>query len=271
MHETFQSRVVPLTLYVLDILDCIEVSDGSEPAAEEVRPKLKNMLGLFNVNGPRQQDFALAKSALVFWIDEVLVNSPWAAATQWQDNPLEREIYGSRNRAWKFFENADAARSLEDTDALEIFTQCVALGFRGIYRGESLKSTAAFQATRIDEAIESAQPQLLSTDGAVDRVAEVETTDRNGGTATALAPRTTTIRQANAFGFQYPPTIAEWAGPLFTQTLGKEIPPFHSVFLCDSPRSARPLMGRQSLIRWSVALGVGTVLTLGLLLSWGWS
>jgi type IV/VI secretion system ImpK/VasF family protein len=271
MHETFQSRVVPLTLYVLDVLDRIEVSDGSDPQADEVRPKLKNLLGLFNVNGPRQQDFALAKSALVFWIDEVLVNSPWSAATQWQDNPLEREIYGSRNRAWKFFENADAARSLEDTDALEIFTQCVAMGFRGIYRGESLKAVTAagFQATRIDAASSNQHRQLPVGEAEQDVVEDG--TGGEMGTATVLAPRRTSVRQADDFGFKFPPSIDEWAGPLFTQILASDMQPFHSVFLCDSPRTARPLMGRQSLIRWSAALGVGVVLTVGLLFSWGWS
>src|SRR5262249_6971702 len=76
--------------------------------------------------------------AFVFWIDEVLVNSNWSFASDWKDNPLEREIFGSRSRAWKFFENANLARALERTDALEAFAWTAALGFRGIYRNDSL-------------------------------------------------------------------------------------------------------------------------------------
>ncbi|CAK9081108.1 Type VI secretion system baseplate component TssK1 [Durusdinium trenchii] len=122
-------------------------------------------------------DFSLAKSAMVYWIDELLVNSDWTYASQWRDNPLEREIYGSRNRAWKFFENADYARSLESTDALEVFGQCVALGFQGIYRSESLRR-AVFQDTaqrNADDPPEEAEinAQSESADSAIKPVLKI--------------------------------------------------------------------------------------------------
>lgn len=269
MHESFQARVVPLTLLVLDVMTRIESSGGSLPEPEEIRPRLKNLLGQFNARGPRQQDFALAKSAMVFWIDEMLVNSSWCAASDWRDLPLEREIYGTRSRAWKFFENADLARFLEETDALETFAQCVALGFRGLYRGESLRAS-----------LEREQQALLETttaeDSSLEQSVEIEVNGEVNGhdsteVVTLLACAQDQKSESTGFGLQFPPTIEEWAGPLFTQIQGGGLAKFRTTALCDSPRSARPLTGLHSFIYWSAALAVGAVLSLGLLITWGWS
>jgi type VI secretion system protein ImpK len=269
MHRSFEKHVVPLTLYVLGVMDCIKDSAGAHPAQDEIRPRLKNMLGRFNVRGPREQDFALAKSALVFWIDELLVNSDWVYAAEWRDNPLEREIYGSRNRAWLFFENAEYARSLEQTDALETFAQCVALGFHGIYRSESLRSAAQVNGRLgMDLQTKSSAP--------VGNIAHANGTrceHSNGSgelisatSATAvLEPELTSGLPSDGNHGRPPLTREEWAAPLFSQLSGDHQPTFQPVTPGETPRDARPLPGRDRFVRWAIALASSALITLFIL------
>ena len=82
-------------------------------------------------------DFELAKHALVYWIDEVLINSRWDQATEWRQHILEWDVYHERLRADRFYEIANDAETLAGTDPLETFFLCVALGFRGRYADHS--------------------------------------------------------------------------------------------------------------------------------------
>lgn len=69
--------------------------------------------------------------ALACWLDELFTtNSPWA--DRWNERKLEVELYGSNDRAWKFWEQARFAEQLPEDDALEVFYLCVHLGFRGM-------------------------------------------------------------------------------------------------------------------------------------------
>lgn len=71
--------------------------------------------------------------ALVCWLDELFTcHSPWSAA--WNEHKLEVELYGSNDRAWRFWEQAKLAQSRPGADVLEVFFLCVALGFRGELR-----------------------------------------------------------------------------------------------------------------------------------------
>jgi type VI secretion system protein ImpK len=72
---------------------------------------------------------------LACWLDELFSNeSPWG--TRWNERKLEKELYGTNDRAWRFWDQAATARSRPGTDALEVAYLCVALGFRGKYRGD---------------------------------------------------------------------------------------------------------------------------------------
>lgn len=257
MHGSFENKVVPLTLYVLSVMDRIRSSDGVMPEQDEIRSRIKNLLGQFNMRGPRADDFALAKSAMVFWIDELLVNSEWQHAAEWRDNPLEREIYGSRSRAWKFFENADYARSLEQTDALETFGQCVALGFQGIYRSEGLRA-AEITANRLTEASQADSTSEREPDTDETEVSEQhvngQATLNGSATATAVLVPTQPSASVKPSNGKMPQTLSEWAAPVFAQLRGNGQAPFQPVTPSETPRDARPLSGKHLFFRWSVAL-----------------
>ncbi len=85
------------------------------------------------ISSQLSHDFELAKHALVYWIDEILINSPWSHAMEWRQHILEWDIYQERLRADRFFEKAHEAEVLANTDPLETYYLCVALGFRGKY------------------------------------------------------------------------------------------------------------------------------------------
>jgi type VI secretion system protein ImpK len=83
-----------------------------------------------SVRGRSGDQFLGIRYALVSWLDEIFIlDSPWK--DQWSERSLEVDLYNSRERAWKFWEQADRASARPSTDALEVFFLCVMLGFRG--------------------------------------------------------------------------------------------------------------------------------------------
>lgn len=77
--------------------------------------------------------FLGVRYALVCWLDELFVlSSPWSTA--WNERKLEVSLYGSNDRAWRFWQQAELARQRTTTDALEAFYLCAMLGFWGELR-----------------------------------------------------------------------------------------------------------------------------------------
>ncbi len=81
------------------------------------------------------QRFLGVRYAMVCWLDELFTcDSPWAA--RWNEQKLEVELYGTNDRAWKFWDQARYAQARPANDALEVFYLCVMLGFRGKLRDQ---------------------------------------------------------------------------------------------------------------------------------------
>ena len=57
------------------------------------------------------------------------MDSPWKSA--WRDRKLEEALYGTNDRAWKFWHQAGLGQRRQGGDALEAYYLCVLLGFRG--------------------------------------------------------------------------------------------------------------------------------------------
>jgi type VI secretion system protein ImpK len=70
---------------------------------------------------------------LVCWLDELFIlDSSWKQ--KWNERKLEVSLYGSNDRAWRFWEQARATENRPTSDALEAYFLCVMLGFRGELR-----------------------------------------------------------------------------------------------------------------------------------------
>jgi type VI secretion system protein ImpK len=90
---------------------------------------------------PGGDAFLGVRYALVCWLDEIFIgDSPWSEL--WSDRKLETALYGSNDRAWKFWEQARQAEARSGTDVLEVFYLCVMFGFRGDLREEPAKLQA---------------------------------------------------------------------------------------------------------------------------------
>lgn len=78
--------------------------------------------------------FLGVRYALVCWLDEIFISdSPWQ--DRWNERKLEVELYGTNDRAWRFWEQARLAEERLGNDVLEAFFLIVMLGFYGELRG----------------------------------------------------------------------------------------------------------------------------------------
>jgi type VI secretion system protein ImpK len=135
MTDAFANLVSPVFQYVIDLQHRLEVGESPalEPEREQIRVLLAEADQKAGASSQLAHDFDLARHALVYWIDEVLINAPWKHALEWRQRILEWDLFQERLRADRFYEIAHDAEALAGTDPLETFYLCVALGFRGRY------------------------------------------------------------------------------------------------------------------------------------------
>ncbi len=80
-----------------------------------------------------EEHFLGVRYALVCWLDEVFTAAA-AWGGRWNEQKLEVELYGTNDRAWKFWRQAELAQLRAEVDAAETHLLCVMLGFRGELR-----------------------------------------------------------------------------------------------------------------------------------------
>jgi type VI secretion system protein ImpK len=136
MTPKFAQAVDPVILHILQLLD--RIARGESPSPQDERLKVRALLDRAEALVGRGPEWELAKYALASWIDEVLLETPWAGQEWWNNNVLEVEIFNTRLCNEQFYVKAQEASTLTRRDALEVFYVCVVLGFRGLYRDSTL-------------------------------------------------------------------------------------------------------------------------------------
>ena len=134
MRDELADLVYPAVAYALQVRAGLERGDDVNMSAvqSELRTLLKTASEAqrwpeYGGDGDR---YLGIRYALACWIDEMyILDSPWGP--QWNERKLEESLYGSNERAWKFWFQAKLAQARPGTDALEAFYLCVMLGFRG--------------------------------------------------------------------------------------------------------------------------------------------
>ncbi len=112
------------------LLSDMEASRWTEFGGEGDAGSLSFGAGSEAAPGLGSGSFLGARYALVCWLDEMFIlHSPWSET--WNVRKLEAALYGSNERAWRFWEQARLAENRPTTDALEVFFLCVMQGFRG--------------------------------------------------------------------------------------------------------------------------------------------
>ena len=164
MREEIANLVHPVFMYGLRLKDRLERGERPDFSAEQAA--LKGLLGtqsdarrLPEFGGEhveasivgmtragesparRDEAFRGIRYALVCWLDEMFIlDSPWES--EWNEHKLEEALYGSNDRAWKFWDQARKIESRPGTDALEVYYLCVVLGFRGDLRNAAERLSA---------------------------------------------------------------------------------------------------------------------------------
>jgi type VI secretion system protein ImpK len=91
--------------------------------------------------------FLGARYALACWLDELFTQGT-AWRDVWNERKLEIELYGTNDRAWKFWDQARQAEQRPASDALEVFFLCAQLGFRGTMADDPAKLRQWAEAAR---------------------------------------------------------------------------------------------------------------------------
>jgi len=148
-----------------------------EAAPEAQRPSLSafrsQVLGLLDefAKSPQAQqaspqEVAEARFALVAWIDEKANLSGWVGSAEWNSDPLQLQLFGTRRAGVEFFEHLEKLRP-ENAAALEIYFLCLALGFQGDYTGREGERRAVVARTyeklrRVERALDLAREKRLT-------------------------------------------------------------------------------------------------------------
>ncbi len=151
MTPDFSNLVYPVITTALDIRDRVERGDPLD--LEKERGRLIELLPANVASGLQAgysgdgRIFLGARYALACWIDELfIVHSSWAE--RWKPVTLELALFGTRERATRFWEQADIVLGRPGApkppdrpgdDALETFFLCIVLGFRGTYAEDAAK------------------------------------------------------------------------------------------------------------------------------------
>ncbi len=136
MTPRFAAAVDPVFRQTLVLLDRIQRGDVLEPQCEQQR--LLARLEQGSIVAGASQEWNLAQYALVSWLDEMLVDTPWNGQEWWSNNVLERTLFQTRDCHEQFYILANQAAESTRRDALHVFHDCVVLGFRGLYRSSTL-------------------------------------------------------------------------------------------------------------------------------------
>lgn len=132
MTPDFARAVDPVFDYVLRALERIE--SGHDPDPGYTQDRIITAIERAEATlGEANDEWQKAKFALVCWIDDLMVNAPWAGRDWWVNNILEFKMFKSNNGAVLFYMWAREATESPRRDAHEVYYLCVILGFRGIY------------------------------------------------------------------------------------------------------------------------------------------
>jgi type VI protein secretion system component VasF len=133
MTPKFAALVDPVFHHVLDLAQ--RLSEGRSVDLHRERNTIRALLERAETAAADRdhpvnlEHFRLAKRGLVFWADDVLNR----ASPAWAEMILEREYYGTRERGYQFYVDAEKARAAHP-DLAELWYLALAMGFKGDIR-----------------------------------------------------------------------------------------------------------------------------------------
>ncbi len=129
MPETIAQPVYNAFNRGLDLLDRLN-QDADELDFQREQGILKEAIARVPNIGEETEGFFGIRYPLICWADEIIIrDSPWGE--RWAESSLEGQRFGSNERAYRFWEQAEIAEGRIGAEALEVFYLAVMLGFRG--------------------------------------------------------------------------------------------------------------------------------------------
>lgn len=130
MKRTTAELVDPIFSLTWKLRESLQLADRDVIA--EAQSELKQLLSVVAASdiGPISGDFLGIHYPIVCWIDEVMT-ADRLIAEHWNECKLEGELFGTNDRAWKFWRQVELAETLGREEWLEVFYLCVAHGFTG--------------------------------------------------------------------------------------------------------------------------------------------
>lgn len=135
MSPEFASIVDPIFELALSVFDRLE--SGDSVVAREAREQFLIQFQSGDAQLGESKHWRLAKYAIASWIDEIMLSADPIDKDWWRENILEMELFQSRLSHTRFFELAEQSAMLRSRDSLEVFLNCVTLGFRGMYASDT--------------------------------------------------------------------------------------------------------------------------------------
>ncbi len=107
---------------------------------DEVRQKIHRLFDRFDKqatsHGYHRQEIDDSRFAIVALLDETVFNSDWQGKESWRAMSLQQEIYKINVAGEEFFTRLDKLRAnvKENRRTLEVYFDCLALGFEGRFK-----------------------------------------------------------------------------------------------------------------------------------------
>jgi type VI protein secretion system component VasF len=148
MRDEIAKSVHPFLVAGLELKERVSRNAGLDLAQEQAVLKgiLSRVADPIGEKASASDGYLGVRYPLACWLDEVMIlQTPWSS--QWTDNKLETALFGTTDRAWMFWEQAEKAKGRQGSTALEIFLLCIVLGFQGKFRGQQaeLEATVRFE------------------------------------------------------------------------------------------------------------------------------
>ncbi len=108
------------------------------PAPDVLRQRISTLFQRMRERGRTEglsvDDLNEAMYALVAFMDEQILRSPWPGRQQWMAQPLQLMFFQENTAGQGFFQRMHALESMSGREhVLQIYALCVALGFQGQY------------------------------------------------------------------------------------------------------------------------------------------
>lgn len=139
MRPEFAAAVDPIFHAAIKLIEQLETNGPCD--AEHQHAIILSLFDRADTLLGASKSWELARYAVAVWIDEILLTLPWEGANWWRNHILEMDLFQTRICSVRFFELAKVASGMPCRDALEVFHNCVVLGFRGMYSEQGPESS----------------------------------------------------------------------------------------------------------------------------------